>query len=516
MKCFKHLDCLPVIAFFTVGACLFCLAACAQEPGSRPLPTVDGGAENGDGGTGVGICGNGIIEEGEECDDGNLMDGDGCSPECKVEPGWSCSGEPSVCVNLCGNNVLDPGEQCDGDLLGGNDCTTIPGNYTGGTLKCSPACLFDTTECILPGCGNGILDPGEECDHGEENSTTGECLPNCKLATCGDGYVWEGVEECDDGNTSNNDSCLNNCKLATCGDGYVWTGVEECDDGALNSDTTPNACRTDCTLPRCGDGVVDSGEECDDGNNIAGDGCSPDCKIEKLPVLYSIENTTSGWSSLTLTYAGKPHAPTHPVIAAANAQTRGEAYIFTQSTYHVLTVPGMEWIEHDSIPSKFPGANGANITFAYGVSWGHSSASDIALFEGEWLRIFSIDNTTGEVTPSENNPLMVDWSDAGDYPPEPHNVKASWLALENNQGWTPGSPGNICEAGGSADTVGPHAAMLTLGNSLHLYEAGYCWEFHHVMPIGDYPPFSISGGPAAAQITAAFYASPKLYVIAMP
>lgn len=30
--------------------------------------------------------------------------------------------------------------------------------------------------------------------------------------------------------------------------------------------------------PVCGDGKIGPGEECDDGNNCAGDGCSPSCK----------------------------------------------------------------------------------------------------------------------------------------------------------------------------------------------------------------------------------------------
>lgn len=32
-------------------------------------------------------CGNGKIDLGEQCDDGNLMSGDGCSANCKLEPG---------------------------------------------------------------------------------------------------------------------------------------------------------------------------------------------------------------------------------------------------------------------------------------------------------------------------------------------------------------------------------------------------------------------------------------------
>ncbi len=44
-------------------------------------------------------CGNGIVEGLEECDDGDLADGNGCSWECRVEAGWRCVGSaPSVCT----------------------------------------------------------------------------------------------------------------------------------------------------------------------------------------------------------------------------------------------------------------------------------------------------------------------------------------------------------------------------------------------------------------------------------
>jgi len=44
-------------------------------------------------------CGNGRVEGGEQCDDGNLTDGDGCGGGCVVERGWSCdAGSPSVCA----------------------------------------------------------------------------------------------------------------------------------------------------------------------------------------------------------------------------------------------------------------------------------------------------------------------------------------------------------------------------------------------------------------------------------
>jgi cysteine-rich repeat protein len=46
------------------------------------------------------VCGNGIIETGETCDDGNFAGGDGCSAGCAVESSWTCSGEPSVCTRI--------------------------------------------------------------------------------------------------------------------------------------------------------------------------------------------------------------------------------------------------------------------------------------------------------------------------------------------------------------------------------------------------------------------------------
>lgn len=43
------------------------------------------------------VCGNGLVEDGESCDDGNANSGDGCSAECNVEPGYVCYREGMPC-----------------------------------------------------------------------------------------------------------------------------------------------------------------------------------------------------------------------------------------------------------------------------------------------------------------------------------------------------------------------------------------------------------------------------------
>ncbi len=54
-------------------------------------------------------CGNGVIDSGEECDDGNTLGGDGCSSACSVEVGFECTGEPSVCTDVPDPATPGPG-----------------------------------------------------------------------------------------------------------------------------------------------------------------------------------------------------------------------------------------------------------------------------------------------------------------------------------------------------------------------------------------------------------------------
>ena len=61
------------------------------------------------------LCGNGIIDPGEQCDDGNTNSGDGCSLTCTLEAGWECIGEPSLCsIASCPSYCLSLGGYVNG------------------------------------------------------------------------------------------------------------------------------------------------------------------------------------------------------------------------------------------------------------------------------------------------------------------------------------------------------------------------------------------------------------------
>ena len=87
-------------------------------------------------------------------------------------------------------------------------------------------------DAIIPGCGDGLVEPSlEECDDANDVDTDA-CTNACTKAVCGDGIVQEGVEGCDDANMIDTDACVA-CQPAFCGDGIIQEGVEEC-DGADN------------------------------------------------------------------------------------------------------------------------------------------------------------------------------------------------------------------------------------------------------------------------------------------
>lgn len=51
----------------------------------------------------------------------------------------------TITLGLCGDGSIGSGEQCDGSALGGASCTSR--GFTGGTLSCSASCEFNTSAC---------------------------------------------------------------------------------------------------------------------------------------------------------------------------------------------------------------------------------------------------------------------------------------------------------------------------------------------------------------------------------
>jgi len=132
---------------------------------------------------------------------------------------------------VCGDGNVDDGEECDEGVNNSDDAA------------CTSACLNNV-------CGDGKVNNGvEECDDGNTEDGDG-CTSMCKSNVCGDGIIYEGVELCDDGtNDGSYGGCMDGCaELGPhCGDGILEEGVEACDTdeefaGCLNDCTQAKSC----------------------------------------------------------------------------------------------------------------------------------------------------------------------------------------------------------------------------------------------------------------------------------
>jgi len=195
----------------------------------------------------------GVVDDGvdgaldRECEAYVCAGAAGCRTRCEADahciPGHLCdlfddsgSGRDDECLpSVCGNGVVEIREACDDGI---ND-----GSYGG--------CLAD---CSGPGpsCGDGVRQPEHElCDDGPDNGQPNKCNLTCSGITppdCGNGVV-EAGEECDLGAANSNDpdaGCRTDCTLPRCGDGVVDVAAgEECDAGAANG-ASLCGCQSDC------------------------------------------------------------------------------------------------------------------------------------------------------------------------------------------------------------------------------------------------------------------------------
>ncbi len=136
-------------------------------------------------------CGNGVVEEGEQCDDGNRVGKDGCSVSCTVEFAETCDNnqddDGDGLIDCADPECFDE-EDCDGEI-----CTNGIDDDSDGQIDCADNDCMNHPLCATPEeCTNGIDDDlnGEtDCEDSmcRRHPTCGACDPDFSLTQVGPG-----------------------------------------------------------------------------------------------------------------------------------------------------------------------------------------------------------------------------------------------------------------------------------------------------------------------------------------
>ncbi len=284
------------------------------------------------------ICGDGTVDSGEQCDDGDSINSNGCKNNCKMRENYRCDpfwnqsagaatgSGPSVCTWICRNGIIEDSSNCEGPTIDGcfldpndqEECDDGDNNNANGCKngcgirdgwRCAP--FFNESSGLATGyeissceylCGNEVIDidqdtckgPGidgckfygggltyEECDHGKQCYQYG---PEC-----------DSDEDCDEGETCgthNNDGCSSStCRIDDgweCLPFYNATSGNASDGGESICDRLCTNCQIDnsdnCLGPTIDGCHLSWNETCDDGeggNLDHHDGCARLCTINE-------------------------------------------------------------------------------------------------------------------------------------------------------------------------------------------------------------------------------------------
>lgn len=266
-------------------------------------------------------CGNGVIDPGELCDDGNRVGGDSCSASCGPL--------------TCGDAVVQPPEECDLGAANGDRPAFLISQPSGTHIGTNPIVRPESSSAFYDyrsaSSHTGLEQVGESriylyvdsgtgrlsliLTHGIDFDSSGQSQPqsvvNMDIAGLPGGFR---IDLADDTPAeffaSGPSTAAGRWRFNQNSDGGILGGLPF--PGAWKVTVTPqfttgistwgwvkdnlariplvmsetitieafaesSSCRTNCTVPRCGDGVLDGGEVCDDGNTKGGDGCSATC-----------------------------------------------------------------------------------------------------------------------------------------------------------------------------------------------------------------------------------------------
>jgi len=293
-------------------------------------------------------------------------------------------------------------------------------------------------------------------------------------------------------------------------------------DPTTTDPTDPTGCQGVCTP-----GEVELGDECGScglQERVCDDLCEwgPTTCVEHLETcgFWRLPQGSTTWERHPL-YAGErpAHAPSAPLLAAFDVSARGEAYVLTAETYHVIDVVTLAWIRSGTIASEFPTVAGKPILAAYATPDGEAGNMEtghdsIAIFTPQITYLYELALNNADVKTAGSVPCCDDQWKSPQAPKTPE-IRAFWIALDDADPWGDFSLNN-CEGAPPETFLSWYGAAIT-DNQVHLQNIGACFDFVAELPFAGWHPFEQAGGPAnALEIGAGFLNEGDVWIFRGP
>ncbi len=191
----------------------------------------------------VAVCGNGHVDQGEQCDDGNSASGDGCSNQCVVEEAGiniikrDASDRDDVQNIKKGEDavfeivVRNTGQVTLNDVVVTDEktpaCNKNIGTLRGGETE-TYTCTATNVDDSFTNVARVVSEPANGGSHVTDEDPT-EIIVAPKDPVCGDGELDQG-EQCDDGNSASGDGCSNQCVVEEAGINIIKRDASDRDD----------------------------------------------------------------------------------------------------------------------------------------------------------------------------------------------------------------------------------------------------------------------------------------------
>jgi cysteine-rich repeat protein len=323
-------------------------------------------------------CGDTIVQLGEECDDGNLINGDGCEDDCTVTP-------------VCGDGSIQLGEECDdgGTVNGdgcdstcqfeGNICVETEANNTIAQANVGPMCTA----------WNGAITTIGDVDYYAVNVATAGSRISAEIVDIGgvtntcpslfdsqlylfDAMGTQLAYDDDDGfNACSVFTSLGDPGASNLAPGTYYLAVHEYfDDGT----SPPYRLNVSVVAPGCGDGSLQGTEQCDDGNLVDGDGCSSTC---------TLFTCGAGETSVVLDATGLPAtlpdvASVSSTIAVPNTGTISKVAVVVDITHGWTSDVDISLLPPNGLTYDLSSDNGSSGDNYTGTVFSSDSANPVA------------------------------------------------------------------------------------------------------------------------------------------